>query len=101
MHSLVVRGGLPWQEDCWDLVRGTLPGQHRANSAVVAHLGLQCAGSAVPDAMVAVARCTGARWVSSPRAGAPEPSEESGTAAHLPDSLLNDCGYAGGRSHKW
>lgn len=77
-------------------MRGALPGQQCANSTAVAHLELQCAGSAVPDAMVAIARCTGACWVSSPRAGAPEPSEVSGTAAHLLDFLLNDCGYAGG-----
>ena len=58
----------------------------------VARLEPESAPSAVPGAAAAVGWCSQACRALSPRAGAPEPSEVSGTAVHFPSSLLNDCG---------
>ncbi|XP_004407669.1 PREDICTED: uncharacterized protein LOC101371714 [Odobenus rosmarus divergens] len=55
----------------------------------------------MPATAAAEGWCSGACGALSPRAGAPEPSEVSGTAVHFPSSLLNDCGKTDSRSRKW
>lgn len=53
---------------------------------------------AVPAATVAQGWRSGACRAPHPRAGAPEPSEVSGTAVYFPSSLLNDCGKTDSRA---
>lgn len=76
-------------------------GARTRREPLVAHLAPERAPRAVPATAAALGWCFLECRELSPRAGAPEPSEVSGTAVHFPSSLLNDCGKTDSPSRKW
>lgn len=76
-------------------------GARTRREPLVAHLAPERAPRVVPATAAALGWCFLECGALSPRAGAPEPSEVSGTAVHFPSSLLNDCGKTDSPSRKW
>lgn len=85
----------------WQAARGSGRGAHASSAAGCASGARARPSRAVPGEAAAVGWCFQACRVLSPRAGAPKPSEVSGTAVHFPSSLLNDCGKTDSPSRKW